>query len=232
MEGYSYFFNIWPWMGLGAAVVLIILLFCTDFLRGDSSKSRWKDPYWLGWVFVVCYMLHNVEEYGLSFMGSHNGFPASMAAIFGEPLPEYFFLTVNFSIVWLAAPLAAWLGKKHQWPLLSLGMAGAMFINSFTHIGAGVAGGYNPGLGTALLLFIPVTVWTFCVCFGKGKSPKSTLWWNLGIGLLYHIIMFGSLLPSLALGKLNFPLLTAIMAVDGILMFCLWVVLQKRYLRK
>ena len=49
---YSYFFNIWPWMGLGAAVVVLILLFCTDWLRGDTAKSRWRDPFWLGWAFI------------------------------------------------------------------------------------------------------------------------------------------------------------------------------------
>ena len=92
---YSYFFNIWPWMGLGGAVVVLILLFCTDWLRGDTTKSRWKDPFWLGWAFMVCYMLHNVEEYGFDLTGAHNGFPSAMAGIFGQPLAEYFFLTVN-----------------------------------------------------------------------------------------------------------------------------------------
>lgn len=43
MEGYTYFFNIWPWMGCGAAVIMIIMLFFTDWLRGDKSKPRWKD---------------------------------------------------------------------------------------------------------------------------------------------------------------------------------------------
>lgn len=63
MEGYSYFFNIWPWIGFGAAVVVMIILFCTDFLRVEMQKCRWKDHYWLSWLFMVCYMLHNIEEY-------------------------------------------------------------------------------------------------------------------------------------------------------------------------
>lgn len=158
---YSYFFNIWPWMGLGAAVVVLTLLFCTDWLRGDTAKSRWRDPFWLGWAFMVCYMLHNVEEYGFDLTGAHNGFPSAMAVIFGQPLAEYFFLTVNFSIVWIAAPLAAWIGRKKNWPVLATGMAGLMFINGFTHIISGFVGGYNPGLLTTLVIFIPITFWTF-----------------------------------------------------------------------
>ena len=63
-------------MGLGAAVVVLILLFCTDWLRGDTTKSRWKDPFWIGWAFMVCYMLHNVEEYGFDLTGAHNARPS------------------------------------------------------------------------------------------------------------------------------------------------------------
>jgi len=232
MFGYSYFFNIWPWMGLGAAIVLLILLFCTDYLRSDKSVNRWKDPFWLGWAFVVCYMLHNVEEYGLDLTGAHNGFPSAMAAIFGQPLKEYFFLTVNFSIVWIAAPIAAWIGKKKNWPVLATGMAGLMLVNSFTHIGSGIAGGYNPGLLTALLLFVPISVWALCVCFGKNRIPGSARWWNLGIGVLYHIIMFGSILPQVFSGNINMPLLSVIMAIDMVLTFFLWVVLQKQAIKR
>ena len=229
MEGYSYFFNIWPWMGLGAAVVMLILLFCTDWLRMDPGKKRWEDPYWLSWVFMVCYMLHNIEEYGLSLTGAHNGFPDAMAVIFGQPLPEYFFLTVNFSIVWLAAPLAASLARKKKWPVLATGMAGFMMANSLTHVVSGIAGGYNPGLLTACCLFIPIAIWTYCACFGKGGIQKSALWWNLGIGFLYHAIMFGSILTEKFTGSLSMPLVTLILGLDAILMFWLWVVLQKKW---
>ena len=231
MEGYTYFFNIWPWMGCGAAVIMIILLFFTDWLRGDKSKPRWKDPYWLGWIFMVCYMLHNIEEYGLSLTGEHNGFPEAMAVIFGQPLPEYFFLTVNFSIVWLAAPFAAWIGRKKRWPILATGMAGFMLANSLTHVASGIAGGYNPGLATAALLFIPIAIWTYCVCFGKGRIPKSALWWNLGIGFFYHVIMFGSILTEKFTGTLSMPLVTIILGLDAVLMFCLWIILQKKYIK-
>ncbi len=229
---YSYFFNIWPWMGLGAAVVVLILLLCTDWLRGDTTKSRWKDPFWLGWAFMVCYMLHNVEEYGFDLTGAHNGFPSAMAVIFGQPLAEYFFLTVNFSIVWIAAPLAAWIGRRKNWPVLATGMAGLMFINSFTHIISGFVGGYNPGLLTTLVIFIPITLWTFIVYFGKGGMPRRVCWWNIGIGLFYHIVMFGSIMPQVFSGNINMPLLTIIMGIDMVITFILWLALQKHAMKR
>ena len=37
--------HVWPWMGLGAAVVILILLFGTNLLRSTKTGSRWKDPH-------------------------------------------------------------------------------------------------------------------------------------------------------------------------------------------
>jgi len=61
-EPYSMFFHVWPWIGLGAAIVLLLLIFCTDFLRSDKTKSRFRDPVSLAWMGAVIYMLHNLEE--------------------------------------------------------------------------------------------------------------------------------------------------------------------------
>ena len=55
----------WPWMGLGGAVVMIILLFCTNVLRSRPEVSRWRDPLWLAWLAVPMYLLHQFEEYSL-----------------------------------------------------------------------------------------------------------------------------------------------------------------------
>lgn len=227
MEGYTYFFNIWPWMGLGATIVLIVLLFFTDFLRVEKEKCRWKDPYWLSWVFMVCYMLHNVEEYGLDLTGAHNGFANAMAVIFGKPLEEYFFLCVNFSLVWVAAPLAAIISRYRKWSVLATGMAGFMIANSLTHIVAGIVRGYNSGLATTLCLFVPIAIWTLVVCYGNNGIKGSARWWNLGIGILHHIIMFGSILPAKFTGVISMPILSVIMLLDAVLLFYLWILLQR-----
>ena len=231
MEGYSYFFNIWPWIGLGASVVISVLLFFTDFLRVEKNKCRWKDPYWLSWLLMILYMFHNIEEYGIDLTGAHNGFPNAMAVIFGQPLAEYFFLTVNFSIVWGVAPLVALISRKKKFPILATGMAGFMIANSLTHIVSGIVGGYNPGLATTLCLFVPIAIWTLIVCYGKNGIKSSARWWNLGIGIFYHIIMFSSILTEKFTGTLSMPLLSVILFFDAVLMLCLWIILQKKYLK-
>ena len=67
-----------------------------------------------------------------------------------------FYLAVNLSTVWVAAPLAAILSKRH--PLVGLAGYSVMAINFLTHIGAFIVGGYNPGLLTAVVFFLPITV--------------------------------------------------------------------------
>ena len=75
------------------------------------------------------------------------------------------------------------------------------------YIISGFVGGYNPGLLTTLVIFIPITLWTFIVCFGKGGMPRRVCWWNIGIGLFYHIVMFGSIMQSLHLSIVVCPML-------------------------
>ena len=40
---------VWPWIGLGAAGLLLILL-TTNVLRSDRSVTRWRDMTWLTWA--------------------------------------------------------------------------------------------------------------------------------------------------------------------------------------
>ena len=43
------FYLVWPYMGLGAALLLALLL-TTDALRSDRTVSRWRDLVWLAWL--------------------------------------------------------------------------------------------------------------------------------------------------------------------------------------
>jgi len=61
-----------------------------------------------------------------------------------------------------------------------------------------------------MVIIIPITLWTFIVCFGKGGMPRCVCWWNIGIGLFHHIVMFDSIMPQVFSGNINMPLLTVI----------------------
>ncbi|MBR0077784.1 MAG: hypothetical protein IJP72_05225 [Bacteroidales bacterium] len=73
-EPYSLFFHQWMWMGFGAAIVLLIFIFFTKYLRGDTTTPRMKDPAVLAWLGAVAYMLHNMEEYGVDLYGKPSPF--------------------------------------------------------------------------------------------------------------------------------------------------------------
>jgi MoaA/NifB/PqqE/SkfB family radical SAM enzyme len=111
-EPYSMFFHVWPWIGLGAAIVLLLLIFCTDFLRSDKTKSRFRDPVSLAWMGAVIYMLHNLEEYGVDMYGNQQAFTTLMYQLLGVRIGETAFLCCNLLLVWVVGPLTAVMVKK------------------------------------------------------------------------------------------------------------------------
>lgn len=73
MPGWSWFDSNFQWIGSAVAIVLLVLLFCTNHLRADLSRSRWHDYTWLSWMGMAAYLLHNVEEYGIDMYGRLHG---------------------------------------------------------------------------------------------------------------------------------------------------------------
>src|SRR5207248_7152868 len=128
------------------------------------SLSRWRDPVWLSWLAVPVYMIHNVEEYGIDLLGRTHSFPDALCLALGQgqypacPVPPAFFLAVNISLIWIAAPIAALLSRRH--PLIGFIFYGLLVTNGLTHVVPMLVGrGYSPGTLSALLLFLPSFVW-------------------------------------------------------------------------
>lgn len=189
-----------PWIGGVAGIVLLGLLFGTRLLRAQSASSRWHDPVWLSWMGVAAYLVHNVEEYGIDFQGHVHAFPSALCATLALPaypdcpIPTAFFTYVNISLIWIAAPLAAMLSRRR--PLLGLSMYSIIFINGLVHILPAVLSnkGYNPGLLSAVGLFIPLSAWVAYACFGKGCLSYRALGILVFSGILVHVVLLGSML--------------------------------------
>jgi len=190
-----------PWIGLIAAAALLVLLFGTDTLRSNPEISRWRDLVWLSWVATAVYLLHNVEEYGIDLLGRTYAFPTTSCAMFGKlpypdcPVPPLFFVSVNVPMFWFVGPIAALLSRRH--PLVGLTLYGVIFINAVGHIVSGLVTGtfYNPGLLTALLLFLPLSVWVAYALFGRNGLSYKALTFLIAWGIVAHAILAISIVP-------------------------------------
>lgn len=220
MDNPSLFMTVWPWIGLGAAIVIGILLFTTNWLRSTTTGSKWKDPTWFAWLAAAAYMLHNVEEYGIDLTGTSEAFPDMMINGMGVEPPESFFLVVNIGLVWIAGPLAALLTRRMA--VLVLAMPTVELVNSFLHIPGAIAlRSIGAGFVTAVLLFVPIAIWAFIGFCGKDGFKKSTYFAFLGIGVIYHLGFVATIVPlAQGIGPTWLPAIT--MAVFTLIMLGLW----------
>ncbi len=210
---FGWFDLAWPWIGLAFAIALVVLLLATDLLRSDRSVVRWRDLRWLSFLAVAVYLVHNVEEYGIAADGALHAFPDSLCALLGQPayprcaIPPAFYLFVNLPLVWIAGPLAALLLATRRWAGLTLW--GVIAVNAVVHIvPALVMRAYDPGLLTAVLLFLPLSVVAGRALFGPGGSCRPIAGVPLlGAGILMHAVLAGSVLLFLRGGMAEWILL-------------------------
>lgn len=225
---WSWFDLAWPWMGSIAAVVLLIVLFGTERLRSDLSLSRWHDHVWLAWLAVPVYMIHNIEEYGIDLLGRTHYFPDALCSSLGLPpfpacpVPPPFFLAVNISLIWIAAPVAAIMSRRH--PLVGFTFYGLLIANGLTHIVPMLLGkGYNPGVLTAMILFLPLFFWVARTFFGPGRISYKGLFAIAGAGVMVHVILMASVL-SFVHGVIGTATLVSIQILNAMLfLFVPWM---------
>lgn len=162
---------LWPWIGLGLAAILLLGLSIGD-LRVDRAVPRTRDMGWLAWAATAAYLLHQFEEHGIDALGTPYAFRGVLCMRFGFanptscPIPESFITAVNIPVVWLAGPIAALSARRY--PALALSYFSVPAVNSLAHIGPAFASGnYNPGLLTAVLLFLPMSLWTLGIALRR-----------------------------------------------------------------
>jgi hypothetical protein len=231
---WSWFDFAFPWIGGVAAAVLLVFLFGTNLLRSDASSSRWRDPVWLSWMATVAYLLHNVEEYGLDLHGNSHAFPDALCfnlklPPFPDcPIPPAFFLAVNIPLFWVVGPLAALLSPRHR--LVGFALYSVIAINGLVHIAAVFGTGelYNPGLLTALLLFLPLTVWVGYAFFGRDRMSYKAMAFILVWGVLLHVFLIVPMLMFIT-GVISATVLVWSQIINGgLLLVIMWLAEQWR----
>jgi len=85
-------------------------------------------------------------------------------------------------------------------PLLGLSGAALVFVNGCVHLAATVrTRRYTPGVGSSLLLYIPLSVVAYVLFARAGYLSAGTLAASAGLGLLYQVVPLAYfLLRSLA----------------------------------
>ncbi|HEY4891987.1 MAG TPA: HXXEE domain-containing protein [Reyranella sp.] len=211
------FYLVWPYMGLGAALLLALLL-TTDALRSDRTVSRWRDLVWLAWLGTLAYLVHQFEEHGVDALGATYAFRGEMCRNFGFPdveacpIPFSFVTAVNISVVWVFGPAAALLGRRR--PELALAFFAVPIINAIPHIvPAAAQGTYNAGLVTAIVIFVPLSLWVFHVALSRYRLGWRAVIATLVAGVVYHVIMIASAAVFVA-GRLDVLVLDAIQVIN------------------
>ncbi|MEP9378860.1 HXXEE domain-containing protein [Aquabacter sp. CN5-332] len=192
------FATIWPWIGLGACAILILLLVAGDGLQADRRISRWQDMAWLTWLGVAAYLLHQFEEHGIDLFGHSYAFRGEACMVLGFrdavscPVPFSYITAVNVVSVWGAGLIAALAAPRR--PLIGLSFFAIPFVNLFAHLGPMLMQRhYNPGLLSAVLVFLPLSVWALLVAVRRyGAGMSGVLAVVLG-GLIMNGVMIGSL---------------------------------------
>jgi hypothetical protein len=138
-------------------------------------------------ALLVLYMVHQVEEHlwpggfrqftnAHVFQSGNDDWPVSVGGV----------ALVNVGMVWLPLALAIlWPG-----PLRWVGLAwiGLTLVNAVTHIVASLRFRvYNPGLVTAILLFLPFTIWALWSEVANGLLSGREVALILLLGVLLHV---------------------------------------------
>ena len=163
----------WPYAALLCAVILLLIV-----------------PVWyagLGLMFTLIYlqipvyMLHQFEEH------DQDRFRRFANAMFDkEVFTPLSILVINSLGVW-GVDIAALLAAYFINPALGLIAAYLPVINGISHIAIAVARrGYNPGLVTSLLLFLPIGGWTIWVISSQVKPSLGMQLICIGVAILIH----------------------------------------------
>jgi len=196
----AYLYQHWMNIGIFGAG---FLLFGALLFR-DEKTNLWRDGKARDLLLLVIYLIHQFEEHGIDATGTHYAFMGSanakLAGLVGCPVavdcplnPENIFY-VNTILVWLFLMLAALLGGRFAFA--SLCAASIVLVNSVAHILPGLLGReYNPGLLTAIVLFLPFSLSHFRFVSQTRAVEKTHLLASILWAVLAHgILLIGAVL--------------------------------------
>lgn len=211
----------WPWLGLAIAVPMLVVMLVRP-RAGQPWRARFEDPAWLLWLPLPIYMLHQFEEHGIDALGRAYAFRGVLCTTIGWtgpledcPATEWFVFGVNPGTVWIAGLAAGIYGPKRA--MVGAAALGIPAINAVAHVVPAIrTHTYNPGLLTALVLFVPLCAWSYRALVRAGSITRARVALGIFSGWLLHAVLLGSLWLSIH-GMIGEALLVAIQFANGFL---------------
>lgn len=206
----------WPYVGLVLAVALVARLVTEP--RGADAGPRWRDPAFILPLLWPMYLIHQFEEHGIDMLGRPYAFLGALCATLGHgpgqvcPADPPFIFAVNAVGCWIAFASAFIFRRSH--PMIAACAWGIPLINAQAHILPSLRGGYNPGLLTSILLFVPLCAWMIKVMRDAGLLRLRQVGWIALSGVLTHAVLLSSL--KLREAGLPHPLVLSANCANGL----------------
>ncbi|MBW6426115.1 HXXEE domain-containing protein [Rhizobium sp. XQZ8] len=160
------------WVYGGSLAGLLLLALTPLFV------TAWSWPLVSVFLQLPVYMLHQFEEHDAGRFGAFINAQIGGGRVV---LPDSAIFVINVPGVWGINAIALWLAVESA-PGFGLVAVYLTLVNAIVHIGpAIVLRRYNPGLITAIVLFLPLSVWAL--------AEVSAL---PGTGLGHHVLGLGS----------------------------------------
>jgi Protein of unknown function with HXXEE motif len=175
------------WVYGGFLAGLLLLFLSPLFVRS------WPPALAAAFFCLPAYMLHQYEEHDedrfrilMNRMLAGGGDALTLPAVF----------IINVPGVWGVIALSLWLAAFVH-PGLALIAVYLPLFNAFVHIvHAAITRSYNPGLVTALVIFLPVCVWCLCVIQRSGNGSFVFHAVGLGSAIAIHAAIAASVLRN------------------------------------
>ena len=135
------------------------------------------------WIFIailIVSILHVIEEYSGGFVDQMKQF------VPGTDLSQ--FVSINMTFIVLCF-IAVVVGSSNL--VYSLSIAALLFINTMFHIGGSIRlRGYNAGLITALLLYLPVSIYAYYYFWNTGSLTSLMFIISFLLGVFWMVMVF------------------------------------------
>ncbi|MEO1700641.1 MAG: HXXEE domain-containing protein [Pseudomonadota bacterium] len=219
-------FLVQHWMKVGTFMAPFLVLVALSF----SDSGRFIDTRSIALALLVAYILHQFEEHWVDVYGRTFAFKPYLNAFLSnllghaqvqELMSDESVFVINTSLVWLVGALAVWRGGEHIFAAFC--MAAIVVVNAISHIGAGlISGSYNPGLLTAILIFLPVGVGAYVLLARNPASTAALISASLIWGLTAHLIMIGGILAMSQISQLPESVYFAVLIAWSVLPACIF----------